>query len=62
MAERTGFRVQVWTGESDWVQLSSRHWSKLWLLHLKYRYGNFYNCPVKEKGISVTGEACCMLA
>jgi hypothetical protein len=31
-------------------------------LHVKYRYGNFYNCPVEEKGISVTGEACCMLA
>src|SRR5579864_8040007 len=22
-------------------------------LHVKYRYGNFYNCPVEEKGISV---------
>jgi hypothetical protein len=31
-------------------------------LHLNYRYGNFYNCPTREKGISVTGDACCMLA
>lgn len=25
-------------------------------LHVKYRYGNFYNCPVRRKGISVTGR------
>jgi hypothetical protein len=31
-------------------------------LHVKFRYGTFYNCPVERKGISVTGGACCMLA
>jgi hypothetical protein len=26
-------------------------------LRLNYRYGNFYNCPIKEKGISVRSGA-----
>jgi hypothetical protein len=26
-------------------------------LRLNYRYGNFYNCPIKETGISVKSEA-----
>ncbi len=29
---------------------------KLPPLHVNYRYGNFYNCPVKKKGISVAGR------
>ena len=29
---------------------------KVPLLHVKYRYGNFYNCPVRRKGISVAGR------
>src|ERR1700690_3666347 len=28
------------------------------LLHVNYRYGTFYNCPVKEEGISVAGGRC----
>src|SRR5581483_1381411 len=30
-------------------------------LHPEYRYGNFYNCPVEEKGISVRGGASLLL-
>jgi len=31
-------------------------------LHVNFRYGTFYNCPVERKGISVTGGACHLLA